>query len=88
MIFFYRPSFLPNVGRPAHHSSFLRSVELRAGQSRNLLGNVITPKKKRDRHDSRMTRMHTPRVIPSQGWAVRLIEKESRGRKLTELSKK
>jgi hypothetical protein len=45
MIFFYRPSFLPNVGRPAHHSSFLRGVELRAGQSRNLLGNVITPKK-------------------------------------------
>jgi hypothetical protein len=44
--------------------------------------------KKRDRHDSRMTRMPTPHVIPSQGWAVRLIEKVSRGRKLTELPKK
>jgi hypothetical protein len=41
----YASSFLPNVGRPAHHSSFLSGVELRAGQSRNLLGNVITPKK-------------------------------------------
>jgi hypothetical protein len=32
--------------------------------------------------------MLKPHVIPSQGWAVRLIEKESRGRKLTELPKK
>jgi hypothetical protein len=33
-------------------------------------------------------RMLTPHVIPSQDWAVRLIEKESRGRKLTKLPKK
>jgi hypothetical protein len=32
--------------------------------------------------------MLTPHVIPSQDWAVRLIEKESRGRKLTKLPKK
>jgi hypothetical protein len=32
--------------------------------------------------------MLTPHVIPWQGWAVRLIEKESRGRKLTKLPKK
>jgi hypothetical protein len=35
-----------------------------------------------------MNRMLKPHVIPSQGWAVRLIEKESRGRKLTKLPKK